>query len=96
MQIQSKSFRFSPFDSAGRARLQSARLQRFALFGIACMRHRQYPTVPMAVLVILGCGCSSGVEHNLAKVGVVGSNPIARSNKFNKLDAVRLGTLLPG
>ena len=26
-------------------------------------------------------GCSSGVEHNLAKVGVVGSNPIARSNK---------------
>ena len=24
-------------------------------------------------------GCSSGVEHNLAKVGVVGSNPIARS-----------------
>ena len=25
------------------------------------------------------CGCSSGVEHNLAKVGVVGSNPIARS-----------------
>ena len=27
-------------------------------------------------------GCSSGVEHNLAKVGVVGSNPIARS-KFS-------------
>ena len=26
-------------------------------------------------------GCSSGVEHNLAKVGVVGSNPIARSKK---------------
>jgi hypothetical protein len=26
-----------------------------------------------------GRGCSSGVEHNLAKVGVVGSNPIARS-----------------
>ena len=25
------------------------------------------------------CGCSSVVEHNLAKVGVVGSNPIARS-----------------
>ena len=25
-------------------------------------------------------GCSSGVEHNLAKVRVVGSNPIARSN----------------
>ena len=30
-------------------------------------------------------GCSSGVEHNLAKVGVVGSNPIARSNKINHL-----------
>ncbi len=25
-------------------------------------------------------GCSSGVEHNLAKVGVEGSNPFARSN----------------
>ena len=25
------------------------------------------------------------VEHNLAKVGVVGSNPIARSNNFNDL-----------
>src|SRR5262249_29799506 len=30
-------------------------------------------------------GCSSGVEHNLAKVGVVGSNPFARSNKINDL-----------
>jgi hypothetical protein len=28
-----------------------------------------------------GRGCSSGVEHNLAKVGVEGSNPFARSNK---------------
>ena len=28
----------------------------------------------------LGCGCSSGVEHNLAKVGVEGSNPFARSS----------------
>jgi hypothetical protein len=27
-----------------------------------------------------GCGRSSGVEHNLAKVGVEGSNPFARSN----------------
>ena len=27
-----------------------------------------------------GSGCSSGVEHNLAKVGVEGSNPFARSN----------------
>ena len=27
------------------------------------------------------CGCSSGVERNLAKVDVEGSNPFARSNK---------------
>ena len=27
------------------------------------------------------CGYSSGVERNLAKVDVVGPNPIARSNK---------------
>src|SRR6516162_6229347 len=30
-----------------------------------------------------GCGCSSGVEHNLAKVGVGGSNPLARSKNIN-------------
>jgi hypothetical protein len=35
-----------------------------------------YPLAPAAH----GCGCSSGVEHNLAKVGVEGSNPFARSN----------------
>ena len=35
-----------------------------------------------------GCGCSSGVEHNLAKVGVEGSNPFARSN--NSLKSLRL------
>src|SRR5262249_23282835 len=35
----------------------------------------------------LGCGCSSGVEHNLAKVGVEGSNPFARS-KFTLLSRV--------
>src|SRR4051794_21696290 len=29
-----------------------------------------------------GCGCSSGVEHDLAKVGVEGSNPFARSIFF--------------
>src|SRR3954451_5400876 len=28
-----------------------------------------------------GCGCSSGVEHDLAKVGVEGSNPFARSKQ---------------
>jgi hypothetical protein len=30
--------------------------------------------------LVLGRGRSSGVEHNLAKVGVEGSNPFARSN----------------
>ena len=28
------------------------------------------------------CGRSSGVEHNLAKVGVEGSNPFARSSRY--------------
>src|SRR5438034_8307179 len=32
-----------------------------------------------------GRGCSSGVEHDLAKVGVEGSNPFARSNDFEGL-----------
>jgi hypothetical protein len=44
---------------------------------------------PMQDAAGYGCGCSSGVEHNLAKVGVEGSNPFARSklspNKFNVL-----------
>ncbi len=31
-------------------------------------------------------GRSSGVEHNLAKVGVEGSNPFARSSIFNDLE----------
>ena len=35
----------------------------------------------------LGCGRSSEVEHNLAKVGVVGSNPIARSRIFRRQPA---------
>ena len=30
-------------------------------------------------------GRSSGVEHNLAKVGVEGSNPFARSKNFKKI-----------
>jgi hypothetical protein len=32
---------------------------------------------------VIGCGCSSVVEHDLAKVGVEGSNPFARSNYRN-------------
>ena len=34
---------------------------------------------------LFGCGCSSGVEHDLAKVGVEGSNPFARSNSSSRL-----------
>ena len=33
-------------------------------------------------------GRSSGVEHNLAKVGVEGSNPFARSSIFKGLQLV--------
>ena len=38
---------------------------------------------------LLGCGCSSGVEHNLAKVGGEGWNPIARSRFLNDLRTAR-------
>src|SRR5262245_60041428 len=44
-----------------------------------------------------GRGCSSGVEHDLAKVGVEGSNPFARSKillvrlKLQKIMASRRG-----
>ncbi len=35
--------------------------------------------IAVAQRLRIGCGCSSVVEHNLAKVGVEGSNPFARS-----------------
>ena len=35
------------------------------------------------------CGCSSGVEHNLAKVRVEGSNPFARSKISQRLKSLR-------
>jgi hypothetical protein len=44
-----------------------------------------------AAALMLGCGCSSGVEHDLAKVGVEGSNPFARSS-LRSLRELRLGT----
>ena len=34
-------------------------------------------------------GCSSGVEHNLAKVGVEGSNPFARSKLLIYISQIR-------
>src|SRR5258708_5081546 len=40
-------------------------------------------------------GRSSGVEHNLAKVGVEGSNPFARSNYFIHLLETSLLTRTP-
>ena len=43
-------------------------------------RHLAYVRASAAqALPLLGCGCSSVVEHDLAKVGVEGSNPFARS-----------------
>jgi hypothetical protein len=35
-----------------------------------------------------GRGRSSGVEHNLAKVGVEGSNPFARSRILQNINAL--------
>src|SRR6266566_6276411 len=44
-----------------------------------------------------GRGCSSGVEHDLAKVGVEGSNPFARSKSANVIKTGNLrGLANPG
>src|SRR5580700_2207847 len=43
---------------------------------------------PVCRLTLLGCGCSSGVEHNLAKVGVEGSNPFARSKISKEMPGI--------
>src|SRR5437764_9853027 len=40
-----------------------------------------------------GCGCSSVVEHDLAKVGVEGSSPFARSKNFHLSNNFRTGRL---
>jgi hypothetical protein len=55
-------------------------LQRLRPFGIGA----RWSGRPLA-RPDFGCGCSSGVEHDLAKVGVEGSNPFARSNDFTGL-----------
>ena len=39
-------------------------------------------TIPIIMLIEILCGRSSGVERNLAKVEVEGSNPFARSKFF--------------
>src|SRR5262249_30292776 len=67
-------------------------LQRVRPFGIGAR-------CPAALWVRpeFGRGCSSGVEHDLAKVGVEGSNPFARSKillvrlKLQKIIASRGG-----
>src|SRR6516164_5871494 len=59
-------------------------LQRLRPFGIGARssgRLRARPEV--------GRGCSSGVEHDLAKVGVEGSNPFARSKILNDIKKLR-------
>ena len=61
-----------------RPRDKRAGLPNSACFAIALPASGGY-------LPDIGCGCSSGVEHNLAKVGVEGSNPFARSKHFNIL-----------
>src|SRR4051812_28796598 len=55
-------------------------LQSRAPFGIASRLTAFRPAAH-------GCGCSSGVEHDLAKVGVEGSNPFARSKPPSKQQA---------
>src|ERR1700722_18811676 len=42
--------------------------------------HRSAVAGDVKATIFKGCGCSSGVEHDLAKVGVEGSNPFARSS----------------
>ena len=51
------------------------------------------PAAPPTRRDCLGCGCSSGVEHNLAKVGVEGSNPFARSRQSQDLRSMQASDL---
>ena len=44
------------------------------------MRHKACLSAPQGADSSWNRGCSSGVEHDLAKVGVEGSNPFARSS----------------
>ncbi len=48
------------------------------------------PCVPSSILgpatMSSQSGSSSGVEHNLAKVGVAGSNPVFRSRNYKGLE----------
>src|SRR5215813_11410488 len=57
-------------------------LQRLRPFGIGARSSGRPLARPD-----FGRGCSSGVEHDLAKVGVEGSNPFARSNEVREQSA---------
>lgn len=69
------------------------------LFLIPSLEHLFYSfMVQYRVLVLNLCGYNSVVECNLAKVEVVGSNPITRSNilpKRRRRQVVRSGTANP-
>src|SRR5690606_12876846 len=58
---------------------QNSPLDRLAMAGTLTIIWRPCRPHPRGRHTL--CGRSSGVEHNLAKVGVEGSNPFARSNK---------------
>ena len=52
------------------------------------LRHITPAGLKYLIMAGLMSGRSSGVEHNLAKVGVGRSNRLARSNDFNKIDYI--------
>src|SRR5690606_26377793 len=64
------------------SRRRSARLpqERRAALLFPVAFDREFGHIGAACGESRASGCSSGVEHNLAKVGVEGSNPFARSS----------------
>jgi hypothetical protein len=81
----SGQFRLQLADQTARLLLHSR-----AAFGIAL------PVVGVTVASSFGRGCSSVVEHDLAKVGVEGSSPFARSKCFSDLAEFDEGPLTSG
>src|SRR6516164_753713 len=69
-------------DSAALALISATRLVPDRLPAVAFavrIWHRTAVGARTSPFNIFGCGCSSVVEHDLAKVGVEGSSPFARS-----------------
>jgi hypothetical protein len=79
-------------DLGSRWRTKSSRLllHSRAAFGIALL------AVGVTAASSFGRGCSSVVEHDLAKVGVEGSSPFARSKCFSDLAEFDEGPLTSG